>query len=145
VLLLWVGMVVPATILLSSVSFALGTLLPRQSTLVKVGILLVWVVGVVMLPSWIAPDSTPGWYSAWDPTSAGTALALLRQYFPDFQSHSAAATNAAQAQHILLTVANSVPTIGNWLAPHLIEAGLGLLLVLVVTFAFRRFRNVIGA
>ena len=33
VLLLWVGMIVPATILLSSVSFALGTLLPRLSTL----------------------------------------------------------------------------------------------------------------
>jgi ABC-type transport system involved in multi-copper enzyme maturation permease subunit len=36
VLLLWVGMVLPATILVSSVGFALSTVLPRLSTLVKV-------------------------------------------------------------------------------------------------------------
>ena len=36
VLLLWVGMVLPATILVSSLGFALGTLLPRLSTLIKV-------------------------------------------------------------------------------------------------------------
>jgi ABC-type transport system involved in multi-copper enzyme maturation permease subunit len=144
VLLLWGGMVVPATILLSSVSFALGTLLPRQSTLVKISMLLVWVVGLVILPNWIAPDSTPAWYSAWDPTSAGTALALLRQYPIDFQSQSASATTAAQAQHILLTVENSLPTIGSWLAPHLIEGGASLLLAALAAFAFRRFRNVIN-
>jgi ABC-type transport system involved in multi-copper enzyme maturation permease subunit len=141
VLLLWVGMIVSATILLSSVSFVLGTLLPRQTTLVKIGMLLAWVVALLMLPSWIAPDSTPVWYSAWDPTSAATVGALLRQYFPDFQSQSASATTATQAQHILTTVANTLPTIGSWLAPHLIEAGLSLLLVLVVAFSFQRFRN----
>jgi ABC-type transport system involved in multi-copper enzyme maturation permease subunit len=144
VLLLWGGMVVPATILLSSVSFALGTLLPRQSTLVKISMLLVWVVGLVILPNWIAPDSTPAWYSAWDPTSAGTALALLRQYPIDFQSQAASATTAAQAQHILLTVENSLPTIGSWLAPHLIEGGSSLLLAALAAFAFRRFRKVIN-
>lgn len=145
VLLLWVGMVVPATILLSSVSFALGTLLPRHSTLVKISMLIVWVVGVVILPGWIAPNNTPAWYSAWDPTSAGTALALLRQYPTDFQSQSAAATTGAQVQHILLTVSNSLPSIGSWLAPHLIEAGLSLLLVLLVAFGFQRFQNALGA
>lgn len=144
VLLLWVGMVMPATILLSSVSFALGTLLPRHSMLVKISMLLVWVIGVVILPSWIAPDNTPTWYSAWDPTSAGTALAMLRQYGTDLQSQSAAAASAAQAQHILLTISNTLPAIGNWLAPHLILAGLSLVLVLIAALVFKRFRGTLS-
>ena len=51
VLVLWVGMIVPATILLSSASFAFGTLLPRRSMLVKIVILLAWFIGVVILPA----------------------------------------------------------------------------------------------
>lgn len=140
-LLLWVGMVVPATILLSSVSFALGTLLPRQSTLTKLGILIVWFFGILMLPGWIAPEKIPAWYSAWDPTSAATAGALLNTYAPSLQSPLASATTAAQAQHILNAVANTMPAIGNWLAPHLIEAGASLLLVALVALTFQRFRN----
>jgi ABC-type transport system involved in multi-copper enzyme maturation permease subunit len=58
-LLLWVGMVVSATILLSSVSFALGTLFPRLSTLIKIGILLVWFVGAIMLPAGLGDQTAP--------------------------------------------------------------------------------------
>ena len=50
VTLLWVSIVMPATVLLSSLSFALGTLFPRQATLVKVIVLLGWLVSVLMLP-----------------------------------------------------------------------------------------------
>jgi ABC-type transport system involved in multi-copper enzyme maturation permease subunit len=51
VLLLWVGMVLPATILVSSFGFALSTLLPRLSTLVKVVILVAWIVGALVIPA----------------------------------------------------------------------------------------------
>jgi len=50
VLLLWVGMVVTATVLVSSFGFAFSTLLPRLSTLVKVVILVAWSVGALVLP-----------------------------------------------------------------------------------------------
>ncbi len=142
VLLLWVGMIVPATILLSSVSFALGTLLPRQSTLVKIVILLAWVIGVVFLASVLDRSNAPSaGYSAWDPTSAATVSGLLVPYQPDLQNQLRTVTSQAQAQHILLTVENSLPDLGSWFAPHLIEAGLSLLLVVLVAFAFQRFRN----
>ncbi len=142
VLLLWVGMIVSATILLSSVSFALGTLLPRQSTLVKISMLLVWVIVLLIIPSSNGfSDGHPAWYNAWDPTSAATVNALLVRYFPVFQSQSASATTTAQMQRVLVTVANTVPAIGNWVAPHLIEAGLSLLLVLVVALVFKRSRD----
>ena len=143
VLILWVGMVVPATILLSSVSFALGTLLPRQSTLVKIGLLLVWFVGAVMLPSGFGDQTAPpAWYSAWDLTSSATAKGMLLQYSADFQNQRATpSTSQAQFQHILLTIENRLPDLGTWLAPHLILAGLSLLLVVLAAFAFQRFRN----
>ncbi len=147
VLLLWVGMVVPATVLVSSLGFALGTLLPRQSTLVKIGILVVWFIAAVIIPPSGGGDITapPAWYSTWDPTSAATAQGMLSQYRPDFQNQFNTATSVAQLQHILLTVENSLPNIGSWFAPHLLLGGLSLLLVALAAFGFQRFRNAFGA
>jgi hypothetical protein len=142
VLLLWVGMIVSATILLSSLSFALGTLLPRQSMLVKIVILLAWFIAVVILQAGQDPEvSPPAWYSAWDPTSAATVHALLVPYGPDFGSQFQTATNAEQAQRILLTVENTLYSVGPWFVPHVIEALLSLLLVGLTAFAFQRFRH----
>jgi ABC-type transport system involved in multi-copper enzyme maturation permease subunit len=146
VLILWVGIIVPATILLSSLSFALGTLLPRQSMLVKIIILLAWFIAVVIPPSRLDPDvGPPAWYSAWDPTSAATVSKLLVPYHSDFMRLFQTATSAEQAQQMLLTVENTLYSVGSWLAPHLIEAGLSLLLVVVAAVGFRRFRNTFGA
>src|SRR5258708_19687321 len=81
VLILWGGMVVPATVLLSSVSFALGTLLPRQSLLIKIGILLAWFVGMFMLPRWLSDTTSPSARStAWAPTTPLPAPTLLLPY-----------------------------------------------------------------
>ena len=141
VLLLWVGMVLPATVLLSSLSFALGTLLPRLANLVKIVILLGWFVGALIIPSGFNNTSPPVWYSTWDPTSAVTAIGMLPQYHVDFDNRSRTATSAAQFQNALLTVENTLHDIGAWFAPHLIVAGLSLLLVVLAACAFRRFRN----
>ena len=141
VLLLWVGMVLPATVLLSSLSFALGTLLPRLTNLVKIVIMLGWFVGALLLPSGFNNTTPPAWYINWDPTSAVTALGMLPQYSVDFHNLVDTATSAAQYQNALLTVENTLPDIAGWFVPHLILAGLSLLLVVLAAFAFRRFRN----
>ena len=60
-------------------------------------------------------------------------------------SQLGAVTSARQAQRILLTVADTVPSTGNWLAPHLVLAGLSLLVVALVAYTFRRFRNAFDA
>jgi ABC-type transport system involved in multi-copper enzyme maturation permease subunit len=146
VLLLWVGMVLSATILVSSLSFALGTLLPRLSTLVKSVILLGWFVGAEVISivlgdaSHAANFSLPAWYINWDPTSTGIALGLFNKYMTDFSNMPGKATTA-QTQHGLLTVENTLIDLGGWFAPHLLLAGLSLLLVLVVALAFRRSRT----
>jgi ABC-type transport system involved in multi-copper enzyme maturation permease subunit len=145
VLILWVGIIVPATILLSSLSFALGTLFPRQSMLVKIVILLAWIIGVVILASAIDRSNAPSaGYSAWDPTSAATVSGLLFPYDSNFTSQLQTATSQAQTQHILFTVENTLYSVGPWLVPHLIEAGLSLLLVVLAAFAFQRFRNALN-
>lgn len=146
VLILWGGMVVPATILVSSVSFALGTLFPRLSMLVKIGILVVWFIGAIMLPAGVGDQTAPpAWYSAWDPTSAATAKGILLQNRTDFQNLNLNLTSAAQFQQEILALENRLSDIGSWLAPHLLLAGLSLLLVGLSAFTFQRFRNAFGA
>lgn len=143
VLLLWAGMVVPATVLVSSLGFALGTAFPRETTVIKAAILIVWFIGAVVIPPSGSGSTTeiPTWYSAWDPTSASTAQALLQWYHPAFGSQALSATSTAQMQRILVAVENTLPDFSSWLAPHLIEAGLSLLLVALAAVTFQRFRN----
>jgi hypothetical protein len=149
VLLLWGGMVVPATVLVSSLSFTLVTLLPRLTNVVKMVILAGWVVGAEVLPLVIyfpsGPTHLPAWYSAWDPTSALTALVMFNQYSSGIDQQSRSATSSAQLQHLLLTIENKMPDISAWLAPHLILALLSLLLVVLAAFNFQRFRAAFSA
>jgi hypothetical protein len=70
---------------------------------------------------------------------------MFSQYNSDAQRLSSSITNTAQSQHLLNTIANKVPDISPWLVPHLSEALLSVLLVVVVTFAFRRFRAAFAA
>ncbi|GHO97307.1 hypothetical protein KSF_073550 [Reticulibacter mediterranei] len=137
VLLLWVGMVLPATVLVSSLGFALSTLLPHMATLVKIVILVVWVIGAVILPNGFHDTPPPTWYVNWDPTSSVTALGLL----PKYSLHLSTITSQAQLQQILFTVENQMPDITGWFVPHQLLAVLSLLLVLVAALAFQRSRT----
>ncbi len=149
-LVIWLGMVASATVLVSSLSFALGTLLPRLTTLVKIAILLAWFLGSQVLSivfgnaSHDAHFSLPAWYIHWDPTSTGIALGLFNKYMTAFSNLADKATSTAQTQHILLTVENSLIDIGGWFVPHLLLAGLSLVLVLVAARAFKRSRDTLS-
>ena len=146
-MVIWLGMIAGASVLVSSLSFALGTLLPRLTTLVKIVILLGWFVGVEVISivlgqaSHDAHFSLPAWYIHWDPTSTGIALGLFNRYMTDFSNLASKATSTAQTQHILLTVENSLIDIGGWFAPHLLLAGFSLVLVLIAALAFKRCRH----
>jgi ABC-type transport system involved in multi-copper enzyme maturation permease subunit len=142
VLLLWVGMVVPVAVLLSSLGFALGTLLPRLATLVKVVILLGWIVGAVILPIGLRDAPPPAWYINWDPTSAVTALGIVPQYAGNFPPNQV--QSVAQLQQLLLSVENRLPNLAGWFASHLLLAGFSLVLVLIAALAFKRSRAVLN-
>jgi hypothetical protein len=149
-MVIWIGMIASATVLVSSLSFALGTLLPRLTNLVKIVILLGWFVGVEIISielgfsSHDAHFSLPAWYINWDPTSEGISLGLFNKYFTDFSNLADKATSTAQTQHILLTVENTLIDIGGWFVPHLLLAGFSLVLVLILALAFKRSRNTLS-
>jgi ABC-type transport system involved in multi-copper enzyme maturation permease subunit len=142
VLLLWVGMVVSAVVLVSSFGFALSTLLPRLSTLVKVVILVAWIVGALVIPLGLGNTTPPpAWYVNWDPTSGITALGLRPSYSINLDP---TITNEAQLQQFVLTVENKMPDLAGWFAPHLLLAGVSLALVLVAALAFKRSRETLS-
>jgi ABC-type transport system involved in multi-copper enzyme maturation permease subunit len=142
VLLLWAGMVLTATILVSSFGFALSTLLPRLSTLVKVVILVAWIVGTEVIPRGLGKTTPPpAWYINWDPTSGITALGLS----PAYALHlGPAITSEAQLQQLILSIENKMPDLAGWFVPHLGLSGLSLLLVLIAAFAFKRSRDALN-
>ena len=142
VLLLWVGMVFPATILVSSFGFALSTLLPRLPQLFKVVILVGWIVGALVIPRGLGNNPTlPVWYVNWDPTSGITTLGLL----PSYSIHlSPSITSEAQLQQLVLSMENKMPDLGGWFVPHLLLAVSSLLLVLIAAFAFKRTRDMLN-
>ena len=141
-LLLWVGMVVPATVLVGGAGFALSTLAPRFSVLVKVGILVGWIVGTLVIPistGWRARNA-PSWYVDWDPTSAITAIGLLATYALRL---GPSITSDASLQQYLITVENRIPTTTGWLGPHLLLILAALMLVLIASLGYRRCRDVL--
>src|SRR6266699_4611049 len=142
VLLLWVGMAVSATILVSSLGFALSTLLPCLSTLVKVVIMVAWLVGALVIPLGLGKTTTPPtWYVNWDPTSGITARGLL----PAYAIHlGPTTTSEAQLQQLILTAENKMPDLAGWFVPHLLLAGVSLVLVLVAALAFKRSRETLS-
>jgi ABC-type transport system involved in multi-copper enzyme maturation permease subunit len=141
VLLLWVGMVVSATVLVSSFGFALSTLLPRLSTLVKALIMVAWIVGGLVIPLGLGGTTPSAWYVDWDPTSGITALGLLPGYAIN---PGPTTTTEALFQQFILSVENKMPDLAGWFAPHLLLAGVSLVLVLVVALAFKRSRDVLN-
>ena len=144
-LLLWVGMVVPATVLVGGVGFALSTLAPRFSVLVKVVILVGWIVGAEVIPismRGLQPGAInpPSWYVDWDPTSAITAIGLLPAYHV---KPGPSITSDASFQQLLLSVENKIPTTTGWLDPHLLLILPALALVLIASLGYRRCRDVL--
>ena len=79
---IWAVALVPTTILISSASFALGTMLQHNSNLVKIGMILGWFVFALVLPSIPVPGSgyVPSWYLHWEPTNIGMTALLQAPY-----------------------------------------------------------------
>lgn len=141
ILAIWGVNVVPAVVLLSSVSFALGTWLPRRSTVVKIAILIVWlgVAGAFAgLPS-IYPLSN--WQLALDPTSNGWSTVIVAQYRFEFYHHVPLTAPRSQSLPFFLALENRLPDMSAWLAGQLVWVGLGIVLVILATVFFKRFRS----
>jgi ABC-type transport system involved in multi-copper enzyme maturation permease subunit len=158
-LAIWALIVLPPAILLSGLSFALGTLLPQRTNIVKVGIVFCWFVGGNFLPAYMldrasrspgfSPDHLPAWYTAylaWDPSFVGSGNVHVMGQFQGIIS-SIVRNYALSEQDVLQQVCQvelRMPDLSSFVAPHLVWAAVGLVCVVVAALIFRRFRNVTG-
>jgi ABC-type transport system involved in multi-copper enzyme maturation permease subunit len=153
----WAAIVLPPTIALGSFSFLLGTLLPRRSSAIKLGVLLTWFAVGAMLPQYmqhLAQTQNPRdwlalpWYAAyvrWDPTSSTTEAELKGQFFhllgPTLRDSTL--TNQTFTQHVL-PVVRQMPDLEFFIGPHLVWFGIGIVAAIGAVAAFRRFRGAVG-
>jgi ABC-type transport system involved in multi-copper enzyme maturation permease subunit len=145
--LIWTVALAPTTTLISSVTFALGTVLQRRSSLAVLGMILSWFVCTVVLPVIPVAGSgkVPSWYLHWEPTNIGMAALLQAPYAQGASAILNSTSSGGSDSSILSALANleqQMPDLGPWILPHLIWIGLGLALVLIAGCSFKRFRNV---
>jgi hypothetical protein len=139
IMAIWAVSVLPATVLISGVSFALGTLWPRQTNLIKVGVLIGWLLGSTAVELQTGPSPV---VAAWDPTSAFMSQMLDSQYYGLFGADPQKILDAPHALAQVRAVEYLMPDLGPWVGPHLLYVGLGLAAVGLAAWRFRRFRDV---
>jgi hypothetical protein len=135
----WAVLLVPPVLLLSSLSFALGTWLPQHANLIKVSILLGWFAGEAVLPQWAFQHGMPLWYQTWDPTSVARTPGLLGHFLQRIAPIAQSPTLSVQAIMLQVRLAEQQPPdLGPLVGPHLVWAMIGLLGVVIAGRAFRR-------
>jgi ABC-type transport system involved in multi-copper enzyme maturation permease subunit len=152
ILSLWVVAILPTTILLSSLSFALGTLLLRHSNLAALVVIVGWFLSTIVLPLIPVPGlQLPLWYKTWEPTNVGMSAVLIVPYQSGIDRILTAMPSdqptLADSQHTLYALQvleQKAPDVLPWLVPHLVWVGIGLALVLFAALSFKRFRNVLN-
>jgi hypothetical protein len=146
----WAAMVLPATIFAGGLGFALGTLLFRHATYVKLSIALGWFIWLAALPGIVQgnPD-VPDWLVRWEPTYVG-----LRTGFDDLYDsafHNAVLPLERSGQPIshgqLLTIYHhliyELPETSSWLPAHLIWATGAVGAVGLAAYLFKRYQNTV--
>jgi ABC-type transport system involved in multi-copper enzyme maturation permease subunit len=158
-LAIWALIVLPPAILLSGLSFALGTLLPQRTNIIKATLVLCWFLVSNLLPAYMQdrasrspgfdPGHLPAWYTAyltWDPSFVGSGNVLVIGQFQGLIS--SIVSNFALSEQAVLQQVRQVelrmPDLSSFVAPHLVWAAVGLMCVVVAALMFGRFRNVTG-
>jgi hypothetical protein len=132
----WAVLVLPAGVLLAGASFLAGTLAPRRTAVVKIGVVLVWIAlaAVVDLAHGFA------WYPYWSP--AGNALLdVASSTFVQASLAGAGGTGAPDPAVTLQAQQAAAVDLRPWLLPHLGLAGVGLAAAALAAATFRRFRG----
>ena len=143
VLVFWAALALPAIVLVGSVSFVLGTLLPRRANLVKIGVMIGWFTWAMIVNGRAFWHQLPDWYVNWEPTGAFLSRAY-DQTFASLVGTAGAGPTPSQAllQSIFDSTRYQVPDFWSWLGPHLVWAALGLALVAIAALSFKRFRTI---
>lgn len=158
---LWSVIVLPATLLLGSLSFALGTWLPKHTNIIKALVVMAWIVLVFAMQAMPAFNvlgttrvgnssnvpvldvQSPAILTYWDPTSILLSKVAEINYSSEFPRQLGFqpdfTANEASALRVMQTVEQRLPDLSAWLLPHLTLLLVGPLVVLGASFRFNRF------
>lgn len=125
----WGLIVIPPTILIGGVGFGLGTLWPRRTRMIMLGIVVAWVLFY-----------TIGETLRINPTSINIMYNLIPQFIQTVETNIATIP-ASQRIAWVGQMQAILPDLGAWVLPQYSLASVGVLLVLVAAIGFRRFRN----
>lgn len=157
-LAIWAAVVLPPTILLSSLCFALGALFPRHSNLVKAGAVFAWFMVGLILQAYtfdqvrnilaFAQGNPPAWwlaYQTWQPTNTDAGHLFEEQFLRHLHAilNNATLSNAA-VQRQVEALKGQMPDLASFTLAHLVLVVVGLAVVAAVALSFRRFRNVVA-
>jgi hypothetical protein len=157
-LAIWSVVVLPPTILVSSLCFALGVLLPQRSGLIKAGAVFAWFLLGVFMQAYLfeqvrdiagfARGNPPAWWTAyetWQPTNTDAGHLFMEQFLRRLYSildNASLSNQAVQQQAHALQ--QQMPDLASFTGAHLILVALGLAIVFGASLSFRRFRNVLA-
>jgi hypothetical protein len=137
----WSVAIVPGTIVLTTLSFCLGTLLPRAAGYVKVIPVVGW-IGLVFLSDVIDHGGT--WFTSFNPTSYGIVRTQVDEFPSAYQAGVIGVTDSAGRFDVALRLQQIAPDLHQFIAPHIALVGGSLLLVAWTATRFRRFRDELG-
>ncbi|MGI9145771.1 MAG: ABC transporter permease [Chloroflexota bacterium] len=141
VLRIWMLAVLPATAVVASLSFALGTLLPRMAVVGKLVTVLGW-ISVAFLTDVVDHGGT--WFTYWNPTSYGIVRVNVDAFLQAYLTQVTDVAAASQRLAIGLRLQDRQPDLWPWVIPHLVLVATCLLVVALVAARFPRFRTVLG-
>jgi ABC-type transport system involved in multi-copper enzyme maturation permease subunit len=129
VLALWTVMVVPAVVLLSGLSIAIGTLFPRVVTFVQVAIAASWAACSYYLnPGFLGINEEQPLLKMWEPTGIVMSNRLEVPYFEAVEHFP----------RLWQEIEQRMPDLWPWLGSRATWAIFGVLLVVAVGLVFRR-------
>jgi ABC-type transport system involved in multi-copper enzyme maturation permease subunit len=148
---LWAVLILPAVLLLSGLSFTIGTLLPRFANVAKVLVVAAWFFSTYFS---LFSMREAAWTEALDPTSRGLSYTLELPYQQQMGAGVAqgeilpgnyySPKNLADAralQEKVRQVEQSPLDLWPWVLPHAAIAAAGLACVALAAMRFNRFRN----
>jgi ABC-type transport system involved in multi-copper enzyme maturation permease subunit len=140
--IVWTLIVLPATVLLNGISFALGTISPRLAVPMKLAALIGWIV--LFIQGDFIKDRLGQWLWYWNPTSAGVLQVLLPQFIQNLLNSFKGTPTNAQLEQLAFQLQQQLPNLTPWVLPYLGLVAIGLALVAVASMRFERFRNVMN-
>jgi hypothetical protein len=158
IIAIWAVIVLPPIVLLGTISFALGILLPRHTNLVIAGVVFAWFTGGLFLPAFFFDQvrnltafnqgNPPAWWTAyenWNPINTDAGHLFFEHFLQrlyTFVDNVHLSNQAVQQQaHVL---EQQMPDLASFVWPHLVGIVACLALVLGASLTFHRFRNVIA-